>query len=495
MEDLSKLLKDAPRGMKLYSPLFGEVTFGYVSAGNTIWVTSSNGKTMLMFTRNGKYCLNFHSEDDIDESAECLLFPSKDCRAWEGWKPPVEPKFKVGDWIVRGRGFVYEPSLITEIRDYYICELINGERVTYTLNDVHKNFHLWTIADAKEGDVLVVNGSSKEYKWIGIFKALTSDTSFSSHCHYNCGMCEFVTHIARCTKHGTKYNDIRPATNEERDLLFAKMQEAGYQWDADKKELRKIIEPSFKVGDWITDGISKCQIHFIDNTQYWYSGNCILGSIESVNKRYHLWTIQNAKDGDVLALNGKPFIYSHNKYGKNYCYIDDCGQFRASFNLVFEGNCVCPATKQERDLLFSKMREAGYEWDEKKKELRKIIKPKFKLHDIIMRGSNLYGMRTIMHVNNEKMTYGLSFGKDIPFSEQDLWHLANSHYFINNFKPFQKVLVRQDDDCPWRCDLYSHKEKAWFFTTASCYLQCIPFEGNEKLVGTTKPCAQEYVNW
>lgn len=101
MEDLSKLLKDAKRGLKLYSPLFGEVTFGYVSAGNTIWVTSSNGKTMLMFTRNGKYCLNFHGKDDIDESAECLLFPSKDCRTWEGWKAPVKPKFKVGDEIFR----------------------------------------------------------------------------------------------------------------------------------------------------------------------------------------------------------------------------------------------------------------------------------------------------------------------------------------------------------------------------------------------------------
>ena len=31
-----------------------------------------------------------------------------------------------------------------------------------------------------------------------------------------------------------------------------------------------------------------------------------------------------------------------------------------------------PATKEQRDLLFSKMKEAGYEWDSKKKELKKI---------------------------------------------------------------------------------------------------------------------------
>lgn len=33
---------------------------------------------------------------------------------------------------------------------------------------------------------------------------------------------------------------VRPATKEQRDLLFSKMKEAGYEWDADKKELNKI---------------------------------------------------------------------------------------------------------------------------------------------------------------------------------------------------------------------------------------------------------------
>ena len=33
---------------------------------------------------------------------------------------------------------------------------------------------------------------------------------------------------------------IHPATEEQRDLLFQKMKEAGYTWDAEKKELKKI---------------------------------------------------------------------------------------------------------------------------------------------------------------------------------------------------------------------------------------------------------------
>lgn len=38
-------------------------------------------------------------------------------------------------------------------------------------------------------------------------------------------------------------NDIAAATKEQRDLLFQKMKETGYEWGGEKKELRK-IEPN-----------------------------------------------------------------------------------------------------------------------------------------------------------------------------------------------------------------------------------------------------------
>ena len=39
--------------------------------------------------------------------------------------------------------------------------------------------------------------------------------------------------------------------------------------------------------------------------------------------------------------------------------------YRKNFN-----NYGTPATKEQRDLLFQKMKEAGYEWDAEKKELK-----------------------------------------------------------------------------------------------------------------------------
>ena len=56
------------------------------------------------------------------------------------------------------------------------------------------------------------------------------------------------------------------------------------------------------------------------------------------------------------------------------------------------------------------------------------------------------------------------------------------------FQPFQKVLVK---DCEegmfnvWHCCLFSHTSKEGkYFTSSGMWDECIPFEGNEHLLGT-----------
>jgi hypothetical protein len=57
------------------------------------------------------------------------------------------------------------------------------------------------------------------------------------------------------------------------------------------------------------------------------------------------------------------------------------------------------------------------------------------------------------------------------------------------FKPFDRVLVRDREDICWTAALFSHKEEAAYFkyitTNGIRFLCCIPYEGNEHLVGTT----------
>ena len=61
-----------------------------------------------------------------------------------------------------------------------------------------------------------------------------------------------------------------------------------------------------------------------------------------------------------------------------------------------------------------------------------------------------------------------------------------------NLKPFQKVLVRDADSESWAGSEYSYTRKNKLGIESVCtngikFAQCIPFEGNEQLLGTTMP--------
>ena len=54
----------------------------------------------------------------------------------------------------------------------------------------------------------------------------------------------------------------------------------------------------------------------------------------------------------------------------------------------------------------------------------------------------------------------------------------------NELKPFDKVLVREKDNDFWRADLFSNMEDDIYCCIGNFWEQCIPYEGNEKLLGT-----------
>lgn len=57
----------------------------------------------------------------------------------------------------------------------------------------------------------------------------------------------------------------------------------------------------------------------------------------------------------------------------------------------------------------------------------------------------------------------------------------------HQFKPFDKVLVRARDEQEWVCSIFSHiTEEGYYVCVGSWWLQCIPYEGNEHLLGTKK---------
>lgn len=58
----------------------------------------------------------------------------------------------------------------------------------------------------------------------------------------------------------------------------------------------------------------------------------------------------------------------------------------------------------------------------------------------------------------------------------------------HQFKPFDKVLVRDLDSERWRCDFFEQQEEKEGFNVRcfrGVWCQCIPYEGNEHFLGTT----------
>ena len=107
--NLVEILKDCPKGTKLYSTIFGEIEFGFIG-DNSIYpiVLIINGGHEYL-TSDGKLFNQF--------DGECILFPSREERDWSKFTAPWYKKEKFdpktlkefdkvlvkddGDWIWR----------------------------------------------------------------------------------------------------------------------------------------------------------------------------------------------------------------------------------------------------------------------------------------------------------------------------------------------------------------------------------------------------------
>lgn len=53
------------------------------------------------------------------------------------------------------------------------------------------------------------------------------------------------------------------------------------------------------------------------------------------------------------------------------------------------------------------------------------------------------------------------------------------------FKPFDRVLARENDASLWRTGFYSHELDGKHCVCGNYYQQCTPYDGNEHLLGTS----------
>lgn len=224
------------------------------------------------------------------------------------------------------------------------------------------------------------------------------------------------------------------------------------------------------------------------------------------------------KPGDIMMMvdGSCPFITT-NVFNKNapicYCSIGSDGKLVVHH--TWYNNFYIPASEEAKKKLFDKIAEAGYKWNADTLELEKL-EFEFKEGNVIKDNkNNLY----LIVDTNVRPKIGCVLNQDMKLTILDkVTTLASIKFTLANeeernilysalvregyqydkkqhklvkqkFKPFDKVLIRDDINEKWSINLFSYydeEDQAFPYVCISGrYEHCIPYEGNEYLLGTT----------
>lgn len=149
--NIAELLKGAPIGTRLYSPIFGELT--YIGSSDQEGMTYSvincqypdrvEKGDNFYFDENGRYLTNYYYPP---KDGECMLFPSKNCRTWENFEPWWDhQKFQPYEKVIVKYGSldnIWVAGLYShydaEIKKHYTiggCVFNDNEILPYDLNE------------------------------------------------------------------------------------------------------------------------------------------------------------------------------------------------------------------------------------------------------------------------------------------------------------------------------------------------------------------------
>ena len=288
-----------------------------------------------------------------------------------------------------------------------------------------------------------------------------------------CGECEFINII----------NDVIYVESSLNKTLCFNSLGMFFEWyeesecllfpSKDQRDWSKFQRP-FKDGDIISNGRYVAIFHKSGKPENCVSSNVIY---------YHCW-------------------YNDNTYDKFKAKID------FGIGIIEEYKY---ATEKEKQKLFQAIKDNGYHWNEKTKTLEKLIIPKFKVGDKIAKKNGISAPIEITGVGDTfYYSCTISDYAVLSIAEQDDWVLVSNKFDITNLKPFEsKVMVRDSEQSIheydeeysdiWRPAIWGVyvKDSLYpFGVQGGCYFRyCVPFEGNEHLLGTNNDCNEFYKTW
>ena len=144
--------------------------------------------------------------------------------------------------------------------------------------------------------------------------------------------------------------------------------------------------PMYKIGDFVVGDYAAGKI--IEITDDAYLLDTEQGIPFSSEHNIHLWTIEDAQPGDVLFYRGNVKYSDGIKFDRILLFenldksffvltksSNGVEDYDINMNIDYPDNII-PATKEQKEILFMVMKEAGYEWDDKNLVLKKIEEQK-----------------------------------------------------------------------------------------------------------------------
>ena len=258
--DLVEILKNVPKGTKMYSPLFKEpVTFERIERNCRFpIVCKTSASECINFTAKG--CFSFETA-----TQNCMLFPTQD-RTWDGYEYIPEGSLVIckrdnkitqiacskGVWCYNNclRPSWWYDFNDGKLRDNTGClfwydavptlqEMATIDKLLAEKGYLFVNQRLEKIKSFKKGDIIVDNTGI-----IAIFDSIKEDNAIVYQAiRRTSGQVVVKTDV------GIGYaRNARLASQEEKDLFFVSLTKEGYSWDGEK------VVPVFKKGDIVVSG-------------------------------------------------------------------------------------------------------------------------------------------------------------------------------------------------------------------------------------------------
>jgi hypothetical protein len=233
LESAKKLYEIAKREIDTgFEPKFTYSEKDYSELGNKLIEFRNNTPLCSTVYREGEgRRVIAHYEKEITEIVRRQL-REEEKRAEENEPDCVlvsmpAPKFKPGEWIAADGTDVNE--------DYRIVRIIKADGGNYAIESPkgflgcnsfdrwESDYHLWTIDDAREGDILV---SEQGSLFVYTGRKSEKDGRPFAYCGVICGNFIEYPPTIPCTDW-----EVNPATYEQYIEMESKMREAGYGWD------------------------------------------------------------------------------------------------------------------------------------------------------------------------------------------------------------------------------------------------------------------------